>query len=116
MVGRPQTPIRRHHRRVIAFDDVPFCASCTRTRLSADGKHLFLSIQDSSTLTHPDGASDEELAELWKVLCGLNLLVTSFSPGPVLFHVENWRLKVPMRITIRYFTLPRALQLAQKAQ
>ena len=54
---------------VIASMTSPFCASCTRTRLSADGKiYSCLFSVDSVDLHAPmrAGASDEELAELWK--------------------------------------------------
>ena len=54
---------------VIASMTSPFCSSCTRTRLSADGKiYSCLFSVDSVDLHTPmrAGASDDELAELWK--------------------------------------------------
>lgn len=53
---------------VIASESAPFCATCDRTRLSADGKVyscLFsLSFVDLLTPLR-QGASDEELSQLW---------------------------------------------------
>ena len=54
---------------VIASVTRPFCRACDRTRLTADGQvRNCLFAREESDLRTPlrSGASDEELAELWK--------------------------------------------------
>jgi cyclic pyranopterin phosphate synthase len=55
---------------VIASVSLPFCASCDRTRLTADGQVrdcLFSTEETDLRRLVRDGASDERIAEVWRV-------------------------------------------------
>src|SRR5699024_8384511 len=68
---------------IIASVTRPFCADCTRTRLTAEGRVrtcLFSHTEVDLLTAMRDGADDESIANLWKGAHWKKLAVTAWAP------------------------------------